>query len=84
MPVPVTVTFAVEVAVVVGTYRTLIEQLVPGFITNPDTQVPPGWIEKVPDCVPTGVSVGFAVNVNGPAAAPVAVLATVMVAFSVN
>ena len=53
-------------------------------MTNPLTQVPPDWIEKVPFPEPPFVpSVGFAVNVKAPAVVPVAVLLTVMVAFLV-
>jgi hypothetical protein len=48
MPVPVMVTLAVDAVVVVGTYLTRMVQLVPGFRTVLDVQVPPGWIEKVP------------------------------------
>jgi len=78
-PVPVTVTFAVAVVVPDGTYCTLIVQLfpVPTLSTVVLVQVPPAMIEKVPPAVPTFVIVGAAVNVNGPALAPVAVLVTV-------
>jgi len=76
------VTFAVDDAVVVGTYRTLIVQLAPGLTTAPETQVPPATIEKVPvpDCL---AIVGAAVIVRGAAFAPAAVLLTVIVPFFV-
>jgi hypothetical protein len=50
----------------------------PALTTEPLAQVPP-VIANVPPAVPTLVTLGAAVNVNGPAVAPVAVLLTVMV-----
>jgi hypothetical protein len=78
-PVPLIVTLPVAVVVdPPGAYCTMIVQNAPGLTTAPDEQVPP-VIEKVPPAVPTLADVGFAVNVNGPAFAPVAVFLTVMV-----
>ena len=78
-PVPVTVTLAVAVAVEVpGAYCTMMVQLLPGFTTKPDTQVPPAMIVNVPPAVPTLVIVGFAVKVNGAADAAGAVPAGAM------
>jgi hypothetical protein len=78
-PVPVIVTCAVAVAVdVPGAYCTVTVQLPPGATTKPDAQVPP-VVEKAPPALPTLAIVGAAVNVNGPAFAPVAVLLTVIV-----
>lgn len=81
-PVSVTVTCAAEVAaasvvaVCGGTYCTITVQLLPGFTTAPDTQVPP-VTEKVPD-PEVAVVVGLPVSVSGPAL-EVAVLLTVIV-----
>ena len=55
-------------------------QLPPAATTTPDAQVPP-VMENAPAVVPTGVIPGLAVNVNGPAVAPAAVLLTVIVPF---
>jgi hypothetical protein len=74
------VTLYVAFSALVGMYCTRIVQLPPGLTTAPFTQVPPGWIEKVPAPVPlTLVNEGAAVSVSGPAVVPVAVLLTVMV-----
>lgn len=82
-PVSVIATTYVAVEVLVGTYRTVIVQLLPGLTTAPDTQVPP-VIEKVPvPALGSFVNVGAEVSVSGPAFAPVAVLVTVIVAFFV-
>jgi hypothetical protein len=70
--------------VLVGMYCTRIVQLLPGLITAPFTQLPPGWMEKVPVPVPLAlVNEGTAVSVSGPAVAPLAVLLTVTVPFFV-
>jgi hypothetical protein len=78
------VTLYVAFDVLVGMYCTRIVQLLPGLITAPFWQVPPGWMEKVPVPVPpVRVNEGAAVSVSGPAVAPVAVLLTVTVPFFV-
>ena len=71
MPVPVSVTFAVDVeAIPPVTYCTLIVQLAPGARTVPEAQVPPAMIEKVPVELPVAlVIVGAAVRVSAPVAA---------------
>jgi hypothetical protein len=76
IPDPVTVTVALAVAVVVGTYDTLIVQLLPGLRRKPLTQVPPAGLENVP-AVLALVTVGVALNENAPVA--VAALVTVIV-----
>jgi len=76
IPDPVTVTVALAVAVVVGTYDTSIVQLLPGLRRKPLTQVPPAGLENVP-AVLVLVTVGVALNENAPVA--VAALVTVIV-----
>ena len=80
VPVPATVTCAVEVKIdVPGAYCTRIVQLPPAAIADPFVQVPP-VIEKPADVGPAVfVTVGAAVNVNGPVEP--AALVTVIVAF---
>jgi len=81
IPDPVTVTVALAVAVVVGVYATSIVQVLPGLRIKPLTQVPPAGLVNVP-AVLVLVTVGVALNVNGPVA--VAALVTVIVpAFAV-
>src|SRR5215469_5649058 len=85
-PVPVTVTCAVEFAVdPPGLYRTLMVQLPPGLTTKPFTQVPPVIVKVAAAGPAVLVTVGFAVNVNGPALAPcpLEVLTTLIVPFLV-
>jgi hypothetical protein len=84
-PVSVMVTVPVAFPVslrpeVKGVYCTAIVQLLPGLITEVGVQLPPRVIAKVPVPLPPVFAiVGAAVNVRGPAVAPVAELVTVMV-----
>jgi hypothetical protein len=79
VPLSVMVTNAVDVEVPTGRYCTVMVQLPPGWMTAPDTHVPP-VIENSPNPAVL-VIVGAAVRVSEPAVAPVAVLPTVMVPF---
>ena len=84
MPVPVTLTCAVEVAVdPPGRYCTEIEQLLPAAITKPLMQVPPVIENELAAGPAVLVTAGAAEKVNGPAFKPVAVFETVIVAFFV-
>jgi hypothetical protein len=82
-PVPVIVTAPVALVVGLvppGVYVTTIVQLPPAASTVLDEQEPPFAMVNAPVPVPPVLAtVGAAVNVNGPAVAPVAVLLTVIV-----
>lgn len=75
---------AFDVPVPVGTYCTRIVQFAPGMRTEPDTQVPPVVIEKVPPFAKVVTIVGAAVSVSVPGVVVVLeVLVTVTVPFFV-
>ena len=81
IPVPVIVTCAIAVAVLVpGAYCTFTVQKPPGLRTVVAVQLPPAMTEKVPPAVPTFAIVGAALKVIEPVPTLLTVTSPVLVA----